>query len=378
MNERVSIQEIAAILVEKHSLRKKEAETFVLTMFDLVKEALTTDRLVKIKGLGTLKVVDIEARESVNVNTGERVVIEGHGKITFTPDTTMKELVNKPFSQFETVVLNEGVTFDDMPESAEGVENEETEAAVVEPEPVVVPEPVVEPEPVVDPEPEVEPEPEPEVEPESEKEPEEKPEEEEYMSKKMTYISLVVAIVACILSFAGGYYYRGTIAADAVAPEEPKVEQTVIADSVDQAAKDTTATAVKDTTVTPAEPVAQEPAQPAETQAEPAKPAETKAEPKQEPAKPAEPKTEPAVQSDKYDKMDARVRTGAYRIVGTDHQEKVRAGETVARIARRTLGPDMECYIEVYNGLTAASQLKEGQVINIPKLELKKKKKQNK
>ena len=198
------------------------------------------------------------------------------------------------------------------------------------------------------------------------------------MSKKMTYISLVVAIVACILSFAGGYYYRGTIAADTVAPEEPKVEQAVIADSVDQAAKDTTATAVKDTMVTPAEPVAQEPAQPAETQAEPAKPAETKAEPKQEPAKPAVPKTEPVVQSDKYDKMDARVRTGAYRIVGTDHQEKVRAGETVARIARRTLGPDMECYIEVYNGLTAASQLKEGQVINIPKLELKKKKKQNK
>jgi nucleoid DNA-binding protein len=109
MMERVSIQEIAAILVEKNGLKKKEAEQFVLTLFQLVKEGLATDRLVKVKGLGTFKMVEIEARESVNVNTGERVVIDGHEKVSFTPDATMKELVNKPFSQFETVVLNDGV-----------------------------------------------------------------------------------------------------------------------------------------------------------------------------------------------------------------------------------------------------------------------------
>ena len=112
--ERISIQEIANILIEKSGLTKKDADLFVMTMFELVKEGLETDRLVKIKGLGTFKIIDIEARESVNVNTGERVVIEGHDNITFTPDATMKELVNKPFSQFETVALNEGVNFDDM------------------------------------------------------------------------------------------------------------------------------------------------------------------------------------------------------------------------------------------------------------------------
>jgi hypothetical protein len=84
------------------------------------------------------------------------------------------------------------------------------------------------------------------------------------------------------------------------------------------------------------------------------------------------------VTSDKYEQMDARVRTGYYRIVGTDYEEKVRAGETTARIAKRTLGPDMECYIEVYNGLTSSSVLKEGQTVKIPKLEVKKKKKLNK
>ena len=111
--ERVSILEIAAVLTAKSGLKKKDAERFANAIFEVVKDGLATDRLVKIKGLGTFKVIDIESRESVNVNTGERVVIEGHGKVTFTPDATMKVLVNKPFSQFETVVLNEGVEFDD-------------------------------------------------------------------------------------------------------------------------------------------------------------------------------------------------------------------------------------------------------------------------
>ena len=160
--EKISIQEIATVLIEKNGLKRKEAEQFVLTMFDLIKESLATDRVVKIKGLGTFKVVDIEARESVNVNTGERVLIEGHDKITFTPDNTMKELVNKPFSQFETVVLNEGITFDDMPETEEDRSDslemrdvpeipeakDSTSEAEPEPEPTPVSEPETEFEPV--------------------------------------------------------------------------------------------------------------------------------------------------------------------------------------------------------------------------------------
>ena len=85
----------------------------------------------------------------------------------------------------------------------------------------------------------------------------------------------------------------------------------------------------------------------------------------------------PEVTPDKYEQMDARVRTGAYRIVGEDSKVKVKAGETLAKIARRTLGPDMECYLEVFNGLKSSAELKEGQTIKIPKLELKKKKKAN-
>ena len=84
--------------------------------------------------------------------------------------------------------------------------------------------------------------------------------------------------------------------------------------------------------------------------------------------------SEPAVVSDQYEKMDSRVRTGAYRIVGTDHIEKVKAGDNLSRICKRTIGPGMECYLEVYNGIKGDANLKEGQQIKIPKLELKKKK----
>ena len=110
---KLTIQDLADVLVEKNDLSKQTAKAFVTAIFDIVQMGIRRDRLVKIKGLGTFKVVDVDARESVNVNTGERVLIDGHSKISFTPDATMKELVNKPFSGFETVVLNEGVEFDD-------------------------------------------------------------------------------------------------------------------------------------------------------------------------------------------------------------------------------------------------------------------------
>ena len=112
--EKMSAQELTGSLSEKFGLSKADAQDFVTNIFAIVREALVRDRIVKIKGLGTFKLIEVEARESINVNTGERVVIESHDKITFTPDSNMKELVNKPFSQFETVVLNEGVNFDGM------------------------------------------------------------------------------------------------------------------------------------------------------------------------------------------------------------------------------------------------------------------------
>ena len=124
---KISIAELSEILVDKHNLRNQDSELFVASFFEIIQKGLEKDKLVKIKGLGTFKIIDVEARESINVNTGERVLIEGHNKITFTPDASMKELVNKPFSQFDTVILNEGVEFDDMPiESDEQQDNDDS------------------------------------------------------------------------------------------------------------------------------------------------------------------------------------------------------------------------------------------------------------
>ena len=109
--EKLTINHIASVLVEKYGIAPKDAEQFVAAMFDVIQDGVENDKQVKVRGLGTFKLVDVEPRESVNVNTGERVLIKGHSKISFIPDTSMKEMVNKPFSQFETVILNEGVDF---------------------------------------------------------------------------------------------------------------------------------------------------------------------------------------------------------------------------------------------------------------------------
>ena len=113
---KIAILDVASKLIVQNGLSKKEATRFANKMFDLIREALEEEKTVKVKGLGTFKIIDVDSRESVNVNTGERVLIEGHNKITFTPDALMKELVNKPFSQFETIVLNDGVDFKDPSE----------------------------------------------------------------------------------------------------------------------------------------------------------------------------------------------------------------------------------------------------------------------
>ena len=124
MNEKITLQDIINLLCEKQGISPKDSETFVRTMFDVIEEALTNEKYVKIKGLGTFKLTEVNSRESVHVNTGERIEIQGHSKVSFTPDTSMKELINKPFSHFETVVLNEGVELEDT--AVEEVEMLET------------------------------------------------------------------------------------------------------------------------------------------------------------------------------------------------------------------------------------------------------------
>lgn len=361
---KLTIQDIAKVLVEKSGLTQKEANKFATEMFSIIQQRLEEDELVKIKGFGTFKIINVEARESVSVRTGERVMIDSHAKVTFTPDTVMKELVNKPFSQFETVVLNDGVEFDDVPEdNEEDVAPVEDVVNLVEESPVVemaqVDEtPQVEEKPQVE-EPQVE---EPQVEETpmvtlAEDEPvEEEPVEEESSWKKWLLAAAVVLILMGLSAYGGYYYAMQKMSAQKTETAEIKKDEVAIPEKpVDSVA------VAKDTVVAAPVEVAQ---------------TEVKAEEsvKKEETVKQEVK-EPAEEPDPYAAKDERVRLGAYRIVGTAEEVKVLPGQTFYSICRAHLGPDMQCYVEVYNNLPKDPKIKEGQVIKIPKLKPKKKRK---
>ena len=391
------MSELADRLAEKAGIEKRVAQTFLSAVIDTIRDGVNNDKIVKIKGLGTFKVIDVDARESVNVNTGERVVISSHQKLTFTPDASMKDLVNKPFSQFDTVVLNEGVDFDNM-NSSENIEAEPSEEEekpiteevqndsdttielpeVVEETPVqeepVQEEPVQEEVPVQEEEtPILVEEPVQDVEEEEVvlvqeetpvQEEEEVPiqkdeaptQEEDTTNQSYWWLWLIIFIIACVLSFAGGYLLgshkhrtsqENTMQTESLAPApSTKVAPSELKDTLN---KDTLSTNIKTETVSQEKPKA------------------TNVAPQQQ-----------KEDSDwkKYEEKDARVRTGAYKIVGTDYTITVKSGDTMKRIANRVLGEGMECYIEVYNNISSGQALQEGQELKIPKLELKKKLKQ--
>lgn len=417
---RLTISDLAGVLVQKNGLSAKDATAFVTAVFDVVKDGLTADQLVKVRGLGTFKIIGVEARESVNVNTGERVTIDGHSKITFTPDNTMKELVNKPFSQFETVVLNDGVDFDDTPDvtdkepdvttneeeerlveepvvADDSVETETTETEAHEPleEEVLVSavtvsveeknglsascvldseqsegqsieeekEEVEETEciPVAPAEDSEQDEiPEVDVKAETDNEqyiavmpeaPAEEIEEETEETGKRSSVLLwmggvLLVIVLLAVAAYGGYRYAYA--------EMAKAQQTV------------------QTTVQPKPKAIKTVVVPKPVKRDSVERHDTVALAKATPVPAVKVQEEEGV-SAKYEAMDARVRTGAYRIVGTMQTVTVKDGETLQRISRRMLGEGMECYVEVYNGLNTQTVLKEGQKIRIPKLELKRK-----
>ena len=373
---RILINELASVLSEKKKLNRKDASNFVNELFNLIQEGLEEDRLVKIKGLGTFKIIEVDDRESVNVNTGERVLIEGHNKISFTPDALMKELVNKPFSQFETVVLNDGVDFADTLEESETSDvletqktqdsQETTKAHVAEdkqPEPQYVESDVVDEEPSKAPLVDFVETPTAALESEAE----EKADETELVDEKAEEIDdhedifeddeddsgfkwkkWLLPLVFCVVVFAGGYLI-GKYAKGQKETTPEKVEKKPIADV------DTTATDVKSLVEAPSV-------------------AEQKDTLSQEKVAPqAEQITKP-VNLDQYEEKDIRVQTGAYRILGTDRLEKVKPNDNLTKICKRTIGPGMECYLEVFNDIKADSILKPGTEIKIPKLELKKKK----
>lgn len=379
---KLTIQEVAKILIEKNGLGQREANQFATEFFAVILSRLQDGETVKVKGLGTFKIINVEARESVSVRTGERVVIDSHSKVSFTPDTVMKELVNKPFSQFETVVLNDGVEFEDMPDDVveeetpvveepsaveepvadEQVVEEEKNEVAEEPVALVVEEPSVEEPSVEEPAAEVPLVKEPVAEVPLVKEPvaeeseelinfyeEEKPEERSW---GRWLLAGLVALALVIAAGYGGYQYGRQ--QTAVLPDTVFVRDTVymaeLQDSVEVGESEEAI--INEIAATPV----------------------AKEEPKEAPK--VEPKVEPKKEElDQWSAKDERVRLGAYRIVGLSHEVTVLEGQTFYSICRAHLGPDMQCYVEVYNGLPQNPQIKAGQVLKIPKLEVKKRRK---
>ena len=490
-----SLNTLGKLLADKSGLSQVEAELFIRKMFDVCNQGLDADKQVKIKWLGTFKVQATKDRESINVNTGERFTIEGRDKLTFTPDNILKEIVNKPFAQFETVVVNDGVDFDEIDEKFGEEQTEDAPAQVIDfldEEKTATPNPEVV---VIGSEKEKEKEDEDELAKqiaieqakleklkqaqleqeriqkeklekekqeqerleqerleqekleqerleqerleqerleqerleqerleqerleqeklEQEKlelaqqqqalkavaepavpasdESEEEEEEEESSNSHHIVIPryLVVAVCLIVVALIGGMgwfafnYGQMTAQRDhlamqlnqyhqapakkvptkpAAAPlsQEQKLRQKAMEDSIRMAK---TAEAVKLAEKSDKESASAEKAKQTEAKA--------KAEGKEKAKDKDEEKAASKIASSQYDK-DARVRTGAYRIIGVAQTVTVGAGQTLEQISTRYLGSGMECYVEALNG---TSTVKAGQKIKIPKLELKKKKK---
>ena len=399
-----NMKDIARCLVDKHGLKVADAEHFIALMIDVINEGVQRERQVKIKGLGTFKLTSVSSRESVDVNTGERIVIEGRDKISFTPDNAMKELVNRPFSQFETVVINEGVELEDE------FEEQLEESTPVEEKTESVEEKTVE---KVD-----------------------NPHEE-----RVEAVAVVSELPAETVSVEEDIQENNV--RDAVS--EPVVSEVEKVEFVQGTVETATDNVVGDKVETP-ETSSEKEVEPVigrtdmqEDTVQDAEDVATVSTPHKSPymkllvsslvalfvvlvgticylfmelyqrndrieslmtevgtlqiellkkdystlrgpskvMKPVAVAEKPVLSKEEnpYDELnnsDARVRTGAYRIVGVKQVVKVQAGQTLASISRQHLGPGMECYLEVMN---KEKVLKKGDRVKIPELELKRHKK---
>ena len=430
-----NIKDLARFLVEKHGIKLADAELFISLMTEIINEGVHRERQVKIKGLGTFKLTSVSSRESIDVNTGERIVIEGRDKLSFAPDNAMKELVNQPFSQFETVVVNDGVELEDeYKEQAEEVAPAEEKKEIVEEKAVeeieLSREEPVEPIVVVS-----------EMSAETMSVKEDKQEDKVQETISETNVSEVEQIEMAreTIETASDNVAKNdeeTLESSPEKEDEPMVEETDsrVNDNEDTENISTVNTPHKSSSMKPLvvgfvalfvvligticfmfmklcqqneqiynfrmevqtlqlelfkkqfstmkgcskvmKPVAV---------AEKSAPAEKKSVPVAEKPTPVTEKStsdverptsvaEKSVSSKEEDvyealnKSDARVRTGAYRIVGVKQVVKVKHGQTLSSISRLYLGPGMECYIEVMN---KNKELKEGDRVKIPELKRK-------
>ena len=419
---KVSISELASKLMEKHGLKRTEAELFIRQFVGVINDGLKNDKSVKVKGLGTFKVQAVSARKSVDVNTGEAIVIEGRDKISFTAEAVMRDLVNAPFAQFETVIVNDGVDFSeiDAKHEADNTEAEEPaqevveQATTVEPEPAVEPEPIVEPEPAVEPEPIVEPEPTPAIEPEPAPVVEPEPtivepavveptptaeptpvvddsdsDTDELEAKSKSYKNTIIVLassLACVvvLAVAGFVYMFSQIEKRDNRIAHLETQTATLADRMMKTHMSPTPAANQPAANDEADNILAaneqkiEAAQKADKENN-LKATEAKPEPKAEPKATTKPTAEakapaakpaPSIPSQSaYDK-DPRVRTGAYVITGIANTVTVKAGQTMSSLSKTYLGLGMECYLEAVNG--GNRELKAGEKIKIPALKTKK------
>lgn len=428
-----SLSIIAKALSDKKGLSQADAEKFIRQMFAVANDALHTDKQVKMRWLGTFKVLSVKDRESVDVNTGERIVIEGRDKISFTPDNILKEIVNKPFAQFETVVVNDGVDFSDIDEKfarmegGSADENEDSVLSVTNERVIIEKTPVVE-EKTVEEE---------NIEKSSssqvvsfdvpENAPEEKNvdvassdviviadgesshvteeetqtvDEERKLEERTDELAVekdnrhlvipkywvVAACLAFVLLLGGMCWFAfsyGKIQAQrdhlATQLEGMKSKPQVVAKpkvvSVDstqaelreKTRQDSIRLSEASNAVLMAEKT--ETLKAKEKEANQEKQANEGVNKKED--KKADKKETDSNKSN-YDN-DPRVRTGAYRIVGIAQTVTVKSGQSLQDISKQQLGPGMECYIEAVNG--HIGEVKAGQKLKIPKLELKRKSK---
>lgn len=473
MMSKSNISRLAKSISSKRGLTQAEAERFVSKMFEVANEGLHEDKLLKIKWLGTFKVTPVKDRESVDVNTGERIVIEGRDKISFTPDNILKEIVNKPFAQFETVVVNDGVDFSDIdekfslqavpaepiaaempstigeqktaeasigqPESKSFDESKNTDEQKVADQPTAEVYPSAEAQPMAGEQPMAE---EPQMQPlvgnttgeqeslvnediltkesslvknASDNEagtsneavasnnaamsdgavPSEDPAaevgEEVHFHYLMIpkYLVAIICLVFVILLGGMGWFAFNY---DKMQAQRDKLAMQLqtIKKPTPVATKDSTQTSAEDSAALALKKKAQEDSiRMAETSkaVEMAEKTEQgrvegqaltntsssqigtsskeKGSSQAKGTAPSEPR------SSSYD-ADPRVRTGAYRIVGVAQIVTVKDGQSLASLSSLYLGPGMECYVEAVNG---KNEVRVGQKIKIPKLELKRKKK---
>lgn len=415
MDTKVLIQDLAKALAERKGIDKKDALAFVQSFFDVVVFSLKRDKYVKIKGLGTFKQIEVESRESMNIHTGERFEIQGHMKISFTPDSSLRDAVNKPFAHFETVALSDDVSESELDAvddhfkamELEADQVEEAEEAFVEKPEEISEEPLAEPEtsilPVEEKSEEVLPVvteeadavlPEEKEEITSEEEPKlsdgEDPvradipveniaapvetqnvtyaaqlpneeDDEEYEDKSKFSKYYILLTVFLVLASLGAGYLLGHMTQG-----KPEEIQVILYDTIYIEKKP----AVEDTVKIETEPVIKkdETTPPLKQKEEKV---EKKTEAKAEPKKSEPVKKDTAVKSSNHSNYP-QLPGGAYWIVGTAQTYKLRAGETIRLIAERFFGSrQMAPYIIKYNAISDPDHVAEGTVLNIPKLEYK-------